>query len=168
MTSSTRMALLGGVLAAGLMTAGCDDDDDDNPMNSDVPRTGSLAGEVTFQGTWPTTGDVQVSVYGDLNAPWVPMGPPEQSTDPFSGTPSTASYVLDGLEEGTYDAIYVSWRDPANPSQTRLIGMYGPDAGDPGIAASGLPIEEPGGVEITSATLDLEGLDITASFDLLP
>jgi hypothetical protein len=163
----TFAAFLAAILA---VTAGCGDDDD-NPTNGDGDETGSVAGTVTFQGTWPATGDVQVSIFSTLvTPPGVPGGPPEAFTDPLDSATDfpTYHYKLEGLDPGEYAAIFVGWRDPANPTGAKLIGTYWIYPDSVGIAMSGLP-QPPGPSSITiDAGQDRTGLNIVADLDLAP
>ncbi|MBI4720210.1 MAG: hypothetical protein HY770_03105 [Chitinivibrionia bacterium] len=131
--------------------------------------TGSVAGKVTFQGSWPSTGEVQVSIYSNLTAPYIPMGPPDAATDPITSGSSEYNYIIAGLDKGVYTAIYVGWRDPANPAGARLLGMYWVYEDSVGISASsGLPVAAPSSVTISSTSLNHTGLDIKADLDLAP
>ncbi len=141
--------------------AGCDDDETTDPT------TGSLEGRVSFEGTWPTSGEVQVSLYATLSPPWVPMGPPEQATGVITGEPSTYDFRFDGLEFAEYAGIYVSWRDPADVTSAQLIGMYWEWPDSVGVSELGLPLEMPSGVAIDREAPMRTGLDFTADLDLL-
>jgi hypothetical protein len=145
---------------------GCGDDDK-KPTDSD--SFGSIAGTVAFRGTWPAEGDVQVSLYSTLSPPWVPMGPPDAATDPIASGSTSYSFTFDGLDPATYAAVYVSWRDPANPTNARLLGMYWAFADSVGIdSGSGLPRTQPSAVTIEGSSLDAQGIDIAADLDLAP
>ena len=131
------------------------------------PDTGTITGTITFDGAWPATGDVQISIYGDLSAPFVPTGPPEQASEPIASGSSTYEYTFEGLAKSTYAAIYVSWRDPANPAGTKLLGMYWTDASSSGISTmTGLPVQPPTSVTIDDNTLEITDLNITADLTL--
>ncbi len=149
--------------------AACDDDDD-NPTNGG-PTTGAVSGTVTFQGTWPTVGDVQVSMYSSIiNPPGVPGGPPDAFTDPLDSLTAypTYNYAFEGLDPGDYAAIFVGWRDPADPPGAKLIGVYWIYVDSLGIAVSGLP-KPPGPSSVSvDAGDNLIDLDIVADLDLAP
>lgn len=160
-----RLSVLAMFLVLPALFNACGDEDD--PAR--VPATGSVAGTVTFLGEWPSSGDVQISIYSALSSPWVPMGPPEAFTDPIQGSPAQYQYKLDGLDKATYAAIYVSWRDPQNPGASRLLGMYWAFPDSVGISGqSGLPVEQPASVTINDANLNHSNLDITADLGLAP
>jgi hypothetical protein len=151
---------------AGMATlGGCSDDE--SPAG---PTTGSVAGKVTFQGTWPATGDIQVSIYSNLSPPYIPMGPPDAFTNPIVPG-SEYNYTIAGLDPGTYTAIYVGWRDPTappGPGSNALLGMYWIHADSVGIGSMGAPVVPPTSVSITSSNLNRMGLDITANLELAP
>jgi hypothetical protein len=153
-------------MMAGLIVFGGCDEDEDNPVNPG-PTTGSVAGTVTFTGSWPATGEVQVSIYSTLTNPWIPMGAPDGFTDPITPGSATYDYLISGLDKGDYMAIYVSWRDPANPAGTKLLGMYWTTPSQSGInPGSGLPVQQPLGVTINDSNLNHTGLNITADLAL--
>jgi len=105
---AVAVAAMLGILACG---------DDDNPA---MPTTGSIAGTVTFQGTWPTTGQVQVSLFSS----WPPSGPPDAFTDPIAAATSY-DYRFDGLDPASYAAVVVGWLDPnLPPGSEEVLGMY--------------------------------------------
>ncbi|MFH1754190.1 MAG: hypothetical protein ABIA59_00660 [Candidatus Latescibacterota bacterium] len=165
MKKSSRIMVIAAMIALMALLGACGDDD--NPTI--VPTTGSVAGTVTFSGEWPSTGEVQVSIYSSLSPPWVPMGPPEAFTDPILGAPAQYNYKMEGLDKATYAAVYVSWRDPQNPAASRLLGMYWAFTDSVGInAQSGLPSVQPTSVTIDNAKLNHTGLDITVDLDLAP
>ena len=164
------LAVLAAASSLALTIPACDDDDD-NPVDP-VPTTGTVSGTVTFEGTWPSTGDVQVSIYSALQPPlYVPTGPPDAFTDPITGDPATYDYEFDGLDFGTYAGILVSWRDPNNPSSAQLLGMYWTYVDSVGIFDSGPFDGAPKPPYPTPVTVDVnnpvrENRDIRADLDL--
>jgi len=151
------------LLGIGLLV-GCGDDDDNPSDNDDF---GSIGGTVAFRGTWPSTGDVQVSLYSELSPPYVPMGPPDASTEPVPSGSNSYDYLFEGLDPATYAAVYVSWRDPANPQGARLLGMYWTFPDSVGIdPISGLPRTTPSGVSVEGGGDDVRGVDLAADLDL--
>lgn len=137
-----------GVLAAlslvFLVACGDDETTSPNPAN-----TGSISGTVTFTGTWPASGDVQVAVYSSLP----PAGPPDAYTNPLNGATDypTYTYTISGLDPGTYDGVIVTWRDPSNVMSSTLIGQY----------SGGMPVVIEKGKTAT-------GFDITADLTQVP
>lgn len=138
-----------GLICAVLLasTAACGDDD--NPASGDPANTGSVSGTITFTGTWPATGDVQVAVYSSLP----PAGPPDGFTNPLNPATDypTYDFTIAGLDPGTYDGIVVTWRDPGNVLSSEVIGEY--SGGVPVVVVKG---EESIGYDIT-ADLDQAG-----------
>jgi hypothetical protein len=153
-------------MMAGLIVFGGCDDEEETPMAPGL-TTGSVSGTVTFTGSWPATGEVQVSIYSTLTPPWVPMGAPDAFTDPITSGSATYDYMMSGLDKGDYMAIYVSWRDPLNPAGTKLLGMYWTNPAETGInPGSGLPVQQPLGVIINETKMNHTGLNITADLGL--
>ncbi|RMF58197.1 MAG: hypothetical protein D6748_09400 [Calditrichaeota bacterium] len=149
-----------------LMLYGCKSSNE--PVDT-TPQTGSVSGTVTFVGTWPTTGEIQVGIYANLQPPYIPMGPPEAFTDPIPQGTMVYNYKLEGLEKGTYSAIYVSWRDPNNPAASKILGMYWDHPDSVGIDTTGgftLPVAPPKSVTIDDQNLNLTNIDIKADLDL--
>lgn len=138
--------------------ASCDNTDD--PV---TPTTGSVSGTVTFQGTWPSTGQVQVSLF----SAWPPAGPPDAFTDPI--TPSgTYNYSFNGLDPATYPAIVVGWLDPAlPPGSEKILGMYWADEDSVAVDSNGNPQVLPTAVTVEAG--DSKGsLDMAADLDVAP
>ncbi|HXV13443.1 MAG TPA: hypothetical protein VEC56_04495 [Candidatus Krumholzibacteria bacterium] len=137
------------------------DDDDDNPMGGG-PTTGTVAGTVTFEGTWPSVGNVQISVYST----YPPMGPPDAFTDPIpAGT--SYDYSIAGLDPGDYAAILVGWRDPADPPGAKVIGMYWAFVDSVAVDGNGDPVGPPSAVTVEAGQTE-SNLDITANLDVAP
>ncbi len=151
------------VMMLAVATVGCSEE-----STEPTPTTGTISGKITFDGTWPTTGNVQVSVYTTVAPPaYVPAGPPEQSSDPIAeGTEYNFSF--EGLDFSSYAAVFVSWRDPANPAGALLLGMYQADASNSGMNAFGLPVAEPTAITLSADNADVSNIDIKADFNLLP
>lgn len=142
---------------------------DDSTSPEDIPDTGSVSGTVTFTGTWPSNGDIQVSIYTGLNPPYIPMGPPEQATDPIPANTGTYSFKFEGLEKTTYSAVFVGWRDPSDPTASRLLGMYWTDPNATGIdPMTGLPQAAPTTITIDNDHIDITGINLTGDLDLAP
>lgn len=138
----------------------CDDDDDDNPA---APTTGSITGTVDFRGTWPTTGQVQVSVFQT----YPPSGPPDAFTDPISPTTSY-NYRFDGLDPANYAAVVVGWLDPnLPPGQEKILGYYWADTDSVAVDGSGNPQVLPLSVDVEAGETDSH-IDMAADLDVAP
>lgn len=127
---------------------------------------GTISGTVNFTGTWPVAGDIQVSVYTGLTFPYIPMGPPEAFTDPISNSTSY-DFEFKSLADGSYSAVYVSWRDPQNPAISKLLGMYWAQTDSVGIdTTTGGPLGAPAELVIDDNTPNHKNLLIAADLDL--
>jgi hypothetical protein len=139
---SLRIAAALCVTALALVGCG-----DDGPTSGDPANTGSVSGTVTFTGTWPVSGDVQVAVYSELP----PTRAPDGYTSPLNGATDypTYDFKIAGLDAGTYAGIIVTWRDPSDTSSSRIIGQY----------SGGLAV-------VVVKQQDADGFDITADLSL--
>jgi len=159
-------------VAAGIVACG----DDDNPAAGS--GIGSVSGKVTFLnvGSWPATGEVQVAIYSSLTPPaYTPTGPPDAFTNPIAEGSTEYSYSLSGLDPGTYTGILVSWREPANPSGAKMLGMYWIYGDSLAVYDTGLPeiigtAKDPGPKAIVISEDDPAhtGLDFTADLGIVP
>ena len=151
-------------LAALLMFAlssvpACDDDDD----NTVLPTTGSIAGTVDFRGTWPSTGQVQVSVFQT----YPPSGPPDAFTDPISQTTSY-NYRFDGLDPANYAAVVVGWLDPnLPPGQEKILGYYWANPDSVAVDGNGTPQVLPLSVDVEAGETK-NNVDMAADLDVAP
>jgi hypothetical protein len=136
--------------------------------------TGSVSGKVTFlnTGSWPSSGDVQVSVYSALPPDGVPAGPPDGYTLPITSGSLDYSYKIAGLDLAHYVAVFVSWRNPAIPGSATLLGVYWAYPDSVGVASNGTKIapQAPGptGVSLTKSKPDAKNLDFVADLSLAP
>jgi len=157
------------MMAVSTMVSSCGEDDPADPAGA-----ASVEGNVTFvnSGSWPATGDVQVSIYSFLPVDLVPDGPPDAYTNPIAPGSNEYSFKLQGLDEGQYAAIYVSWRDPAVPGSATLLGMYWTFVDSVGVASDGVRVipKAPGPVflNLTGAARNQANLDIVADLGLAP
>lgn len=139
---------------------------DDNPVTP-TQQYGSVSGTVTFVGNWPASGEIQVSIWPS----WPPAGPPSAATLPISQT-VTYNYKIEGLNRGTYQALAVGWRNPANPTAARVLGLYINDPNNSGVSidtATGRPTyATPAPIVISDAKMDHTGLNIKADFAFAP
>ena len=106
------------------LTTSCDNE---SPTASDpLPEFATISGTITFDGTWPTTGVIALS----LSSSWPPTGAPAASMEITSSDliNDMYNYIFDNVSFGDYGAIAVSWLDPDdnNPaSNQHIIGSYG-------------------------------------------
>lgn len=139
--------------------AGCGEDE--NPATTE--KFGEVSGTVTLVGTWPSIGDVQVSIW----VSWPPAGPPAAATDPLTPGEARQTYTIEGLSKGTYSAVTVGWRDPTNPAGAKVLGLYWERSDSVGVSASGPPAQ-PIPIEISDAKLVWSNIDIKANLDIVP
>ena len=143
-------------IAAASSLPACDDDD---PA---APTTGSISGTVTFEGTWPSGGQVQVSLFSE----WPPTGPPDAFTDPI--TPgATYNYRFDGLDPATYPALVVGWLDFGPPLTEKVLGYYWADEDSVAVDGSGNPQVLPLAVTVKAGE-SKSSLDMVANLDVAP
>jgi hypothetical protein len=158
-TYRTRIAILSILLMAFFF--GCSDEK--NPV--ETQQLGEISGTVTFVGTWPTAGPVQVSVWSS----WPPAGPPAAASNPaFTSGIASQTYKIEGLNKGTYPVITVGWRDVANPANSKVLGIYWANSDSVGIAdGSGRTLSgvQPIAIEISDAKLKWSNVNIKANLD---
>jgi uncharacterized protein (DUF2141 family) len=143
------------VIAAAL--SACDDDDPAAP-----PTTGAVSGTVTFQGAWPSTGDVQISIFSSFP----PTGPPDAFTDPITQAASY-DYSIAGLTPGAYAAVVVGWRDPLNPSTAEILGMHWEHVDSVAVDSNGDPRGFPLPLTIEAGQTDAN-INMLADLDVAP
>ncbi|MFH1009087.1 MAG: hypothetical protein V1800_16560 [Candidatus Latescibacterota bacterium] len=153
-----RLLLMLVAVALSGFLAGCSEDN--NPAGGD--DFGEVSGTITFTGTWPTTGDVQVSIWTSFP----PAGPPAGATDPLAAGDLIA-YKIEGLSKGTYQAVTVGWREATNPAGAKVLGIYWA-YNELGVDDKGLPTVNPVPVEISDAKMDWSGIDMMANLDIAP
>ena len=153
-----RIAMTLVVVVFGFI-AGCGKDE--SPAKTE--QFGTISGTVTFVGTWPSTGDVQVSIWVN----WPPAGP-AAATDPLTSRETIQSYKMEGLSKGTYSAVTVGWRDPAKPSGAKILGVYWAQSDSLGVDSTGRPTVQPIPVEISEDHLVWSDIDIKANLDIAP
>ncbi len=154
-----RIFLLSVILSFTLIFWGCEKDST-GPEND----FGSVSGKINFIGTWPSNGDIQVSIY----SAWPPMGPPDVATDPLPSGSNSQSYKIEGISKGDYSAIVVGWRDPADPAGAKIIGIYHQNANSAGVDATGLPTVAPTAINISNSNLNFTTIDMQANLDIAP
>ncbi len=147
------------ILVFGLIAAtGCSNDN--NPANAQ--QFGEISGKVTFVGTWPKIGDVQVSIWTS----WPPMGPPAAATDPMPSGQNVQNYKIEGLSKGSYPVVTVGWRDPNNPAGAKVLGVYWANKDSVGVKPDGISfIGQPIPIEISDNQLVWKNIDIKANLD---
>lgn len=138
----------------------CGDDD-----GTGTAPTGSIAGTVTFRGTWPATGNIYVTV----NSSYPPIGAP----DAFSGAITEGSvvmpertydYTVGGIEVGTYVAVLIGWR--GGPGNDKCIGMYWEYVDSLGVQPD-CSSQAPGPSSVTvSKGATTQNIDMVADLDL--
>ncbi len=139
---------------------GCSED----KKPTDGGEFGEISGTVTFVGTWPSTGEVQVSIWST----WPPAGPPAAATDPLTAGTAVQSYKIEGLSKGTYTAVTVGWRDPANPAGAKVLGIYWEKSDSLGVDSNGNPTVQPMPIEVSEGKLVWSNVDIKADLDIVP
>lgn len=135
--------------------------DDENPVK---PRDfGTVSGQVTFTGAWPSFGDVQVSIWTS----WPPAGPPEKASDPIAAGTTTYNYKLEGLNKGEYKALTVGWRDPANPTTAKVLGLYWANSDSSGVSSLPPFYATPTTINLNDAKIDWTNANIKADLSIV-
>lgn len=135
-----------------------------NKSTTETEKYGEVSGTVTFVGTWPSFGNVQVSIWTSLPA----TGPPAAATENLTPDVATQTYKIEGLSKGTYPALLVSWRDPANPAGAEILGIYWAQSDSLGVNENGQVIVEPISIEISDENLVYSDTNIKANLDIAP
>lgn len=139
---------------------GCSDDK--NPVQT--PQFGEVSGTVKLVGAWPATGNVQVSIWAN----WPPTSAPAGASAVFTPGPNTQTYKIEGLNKGSYPVVTVGWRDPANPSGAKVLGIYWTNSDSVGIAdGRGITVAgvQPLPVDIADAKMTWSNINIKANLD---
>ncbi|HQU73453.1 MAG TPA: hypothetical protein PKV71_09725 [Calditrichia bacterium] len=169
MKNSVKVLLITALLSL-FMASSCSDDS----TGPDIPDKGTISGTVTFTGTWPATGEIQVSLWTALDpTTYAPTGAPAGATEAIAQTGSY-EFSFEGLDDGEYVAIYVGWRDPADPTGARLLGMYWTNPSDAGVVelevAPGVfvtaPVAAPSTITVSESNRVVSNVNITANLDL--
>ncbi len=122
-----------GLLCLAGLVAGCTETNDD--LGGD--ELASIRGTVTLTGDWPTTGEIQVSLFSQWHTEMAvnvaPQGPPSYATEQLnSPTPAGQTHVLAyeilDITPGTYPSLVVGWRDGGQSGLDEpVLGLYGAD-----------------------------------------
>tara|TARA_Y100000590_G_C15713605_1_gene1011131 strand:+ start:767 stop:1204 length:438 start_codon:yes stop_codon:yes gene_type:complete len=138
-----------------LFIIGCD-----NSTAPETPESATISGTITFTGTWPTSGEVTVS----LNAMWPPQGAPAAyavitSSDVVN---DTYTYTFENVTFGTYPAIAVAHDNGSgNPATSKtVLGAYGGSA----IAYFG----DATSTTVSTTEYTVTGLNFTSDLSLVP
>jgi hypothetical protein len=136
--------------------------EDENPVQTE--QFGEVSGTVTFVGTWPSIGDVQVSMWTS----WPPAGPPAAASAKFASGMAKQTYKIEGLNKGTYQVVTVGWRDPANPAAAKVLGIYWARNDSLAVDGTGRQLQgvQPIAIEISDAKLKWTNVDIKANLDI--
>ncbi len=108
---STLSRLL--VLLILLVSMGCEDEKT-NETDNNLPESGTIHGTITFNGTWPDTGQVLITL--DTNYP--PQGPPSgfEYLTAEGLTDGEYNYSFSNLSFRSYAAISVTYWPEGYPN----------------------------------------------------
>ena len=153
------------IIALGALM-GCSEDD----SPTETSEFGEVSGTITFVGTWPSAGDVQVSIWSQLSEDGQPFMAPDRNTEPLARPEgNTAAYKIQELSKATYLAVTVGWRDPDNPmAGGKVLGVYWAQADSVGADREGLIAVTPTPIEISDDRLVWSNIDIKANLDVVP
>jgi len=132
-----------------------------NPVQSST--TTEISGTVTFNGAWPAKGNIQVSLWTS----WPPAGPPAAFSAPLTPGVATQTYKISGLSKGPYAVITVGWRDPADPTGAKVIGVYSANSTLSGVDCKGDFTVAPLPVEISDSNPKATNINLVANLDIL-
>lgn len=135
--------------------------DDENPVKT--PDFGTVSGRVTFTGTWPSTGDVQVSIWTS----WPPAGPPAKASAVIAKGTTVYDYKLEGLNKGEYKALTVGWRDPATPTTAKVLGLFWTNSDSSGVSAAPPFYATPTTINVNDAKIEWTGVNVTADLSFV-
>jgi len=138
---------------------GCSDEK--NPVQSST--TTEVSGTVTFNGAWPSTGNIQISLWTS----WPPAGPPAAFSAPLTPGVATQTYKITELSKGPYAVITVGWRDPADPTGAKVIGVYSANTTLAGVDCKGDFTVAPLPVEISASNPKATNVNLVANLDIL-
>jgi hypothetical protein len=140
-----KATIIASILLLAFLTS-CSD------STSSSEEFGTVSGTVTFTGTWPATGEIQVSIW----SAWPPAGPPAQASEVFTVGENEQTYKIEGLTKGEYPVVTLGWRDPADPANAKTIALYS----DPVTFA---PIS----IEISDKQMTWKNIDFQADLSVL-
>jgi len=140
-----------------LLIIGCD-----NGTGPETPESATISGTITFTGTWPTDGDITVS----LSAPWPPAGPPtayELITEADLSSDNTYTYTFENITFSTYGGVSVAWEDPENDDDATNKYFLGASSGTyPYMETYGAGVD-PDPITVSSTEYALSTVDISAN-----
>ena len=156
---TVRILLMMSLVFFMVLVLGCSDDN--NPMQSS--NTTEVSGTITFNGAWPTKGNIQISLWTS----WPPAGPPAAFSAPLTPGVNKQTYKLTDIKKGPYAVITVGWRDPADPTGAKVIGVYSANNTLSGIDCKGDFTVAPLPVEITDSNPKATNVNLVANLDVL-
>jgi hypothetical protein len=131
--------------------------------NLDIANLGEISGTVNFVGTWPSTGEIQASIWKT----WPPAGPPAAASTVFTPNVASQAYRLQCLTKGTYPVLTIGWRDPANPAGAKILGIYWAREDSLGVDANGVPTTQPLPIEISDTKVVWSKVNIKANLSVV-
>jgi len=151
------------LLLAGALMAFVACSDDENPVQQE--EFGEVSGTVTLVGTWPATGDIQISIWTS----YPPMGPPDAFTEPLPQPANNMlTYKIEGLAKGTYGMLTAGWRDPNDPAGAKILGVYWAKADSLGVDQNGIPVVTPLEIVIADGSMHHTNINLKANLDIIP
>ncbi|GEM_PF-355708 len=154
-----RILLMMSLVLGIIFVLGCSDEK--NPVQSST--TTEISGTITFNGTWPAKGNIQVSLWTS----WPPAGPPAAFSAPLTPGVATQTYKISELAKGPYAVITVGWRDPADPTGAKVIGVYSATNTLAGVDCKGDFTVAPLPVEISDSNPKVTNVNLVANLDIL-
>jgi len=154
-----RILLTTSLVFCMVLWLGCSDEK--NPVQSST--TTEISGTVTLNGVWPAKGNIQISLWTS----WPPAGPPAAFSAPLTPGVASQTYKISDLSKGPYAVITVGWRDPADPTGAKVIGVYSANNTLAGVDCKGDFSLAPLPVEISASNPKATNVNLVANLDIL-
>mgnify|MGYP005725342775 CR=1 FL=1 len=135
---------------------------DSTPTNQPDPVMTEISGTISFLGSLPPDGRINVAVWAD----WPTQDAPLLEND-FDPRGASADYKFEDVAQRTYAAITAAWSPDDMTQDVTVIGVYWAFPDSVGADGSETLLGSPTPVTISSEAPVASGLDFTADFGLV-